>query len=117
MTTERNAIDIAGAEYYAWGEGCDGWHLLKNESLSIIQERVPAGKSEKPHFHKASTQFFYVLDGEAVIITDSRRVILKRHQGLEIPPGVVHQFINASAHDVSFLVISTPKSHGDRHEP
>jgi len=110
-------IDIKDAEHYFWGEGCDGWHLLKNESLSVIQECVPAGKSEKPHFHNTSRQFFYILEGERVIIIDSRKTVLHQRQGIEIPPGVVHQFVNESANEVSFLVISAPKSHGDRHEP
>jgi hypothetical protein len=31
------------AENYKWGNNCDGWHLLKSDSLSVIQERMPAG--------------------------------------------------------------------------
>jgi mannose-6-phosphate isomerase-like protein (cupin superfamily) len=33
---------------------------------------------------------------------------------LHIPPGVAHQVRNESAADVRFLVISAPRSHGDR---
>jgi len=29
------------AEHYLWGDNCDGWHLLKTDSLSIIQENMP----------------------------------------------------------------------------
>ena len=35
---------LANAEHYVWGDGCDGWHLLKHPDLSVIQERVPADR-------------------------------------------------------------------------
>ena len=31
--------DINNTEHYNWGEACDGWHLLKTDSLSVIQEK------------------------------------------------------------------------------
>ena len=34
---------IKNAEHYQWGNACDGWHLLKSETLSVIQEKMPAG--------------------------------------------------------------------------
>jgi mannose-6-phosphate isomerase-like protein (cupin superfamily) len=107
-------VDRSNAEHYLWGEGCDGWHLLKRDDLSIITERVPPGASEQRHFHVHSRQFFYILMGEAVIEVDGEIHILQAQQGLEIPPGVVHQFRNESSSDVNFLVVSMPKSHGDR---
>lgn len=109
-------IDIATAEHYCWGEGCDGWHLLKRDDLSVIQERVPPGAAEQRHFHNCSRQFFYVLQGEAVMAINDTLVTLQAGQGIEVPPKVPHQFRNCSDSDVVFLVISAPKSHGDRVE-
>ena len=37
---------IDTAEHYTWGGVCDGWHLLKDPTLSVIQERVPPGAGE-----------------------------------------------------------------------
>ena len=107
-------IAIADAEHYRWGEVCDGWHLLKREELSVIRERVPAGTSETRHRHTRSRQFFYVLDGAAVIEVDGVRHALAAGHGLHVPPGAAHQFRNESEADVHFLVVSAPKSHGDR---
>ncbi len=107
-------VDCSNTEHYLWGIGCDGWHLIKHEDLSIITERVPAGQSEQPHFHTYSRQFFYILTGEAVIEINGERKVLQAQQGIEIAPGVVHQFCNESSSEVTFLVISAPKSHGDR---
>lgn len=109
-----SAVDRSNAEHYVWGEGCDGWHLLKRLDLSVIAERVPAGASEVRHFHVESRQFFFILNGCAVIEVDGRRNELHAGQGLEIAPGQAHQFRNESDGDVQFLVISQPTSRGDR---
>ena len=101
-------------EHYVWGTNCDSWHLLKRDDLSIITERVPPSESEQHHFHVHARQFFYILTGEAVMEVDGERQILQAQQGIEIPPRVVHQFRNESNLDVTFLVISMPKSHVDR---
>jgi mannose-6-phosphate isomerase-like protein (cupin superfamily) len=107
-------ISIENAEHYSWGETCDGWHLVKNEELSVIQERLPPGASETKHFHNYSRQFFYILSGNAVIEVGGKRETLNAREGIEIPPGVRHQIFNESDRDVEFLVISQPPSHGDR---
>ena len=102
------------SEHYIWGEKCDGWHLVKNEDLSIIQERVPSGCSEVRHYHKKSDQFFFILSGEAEIETDGKKHILKSQQGIFIPAGTIHKLSNNSEEDLEFTVTSTPPSHGDR---
>lgn len=53
--------------HYPWGENCHGWHLVKTDDLSVIEELVPPGSFEARHYHKQSTQFFYVLSGVARI--------------------------------------------------
>ena len=56
-------VSIENAEHYIWGDICDGWHLLKREDISIIQERVPPGATEAMHYHNTARQFFYILEG------------------------------------------------------
>jgi len=48
------------------------------------------------------------------MIFEDREVILRKGQGLEIPPQVKHQFKNQSNADAHFLVISVPTTRGDR---
>jgi mannose-6-phosphate isomerase-like protein (cupin superfamily) len=105
---------IANAEHYTWGEVCDGWHLLRAHSLSVIEERMPPATSEQRHWHQHARQFFYVLEGELTMAFDDRVVTLQPRQGIEIAPGTAHQVKNLSAADTRFLVISSPPSHGDR---
>jgi len=105
---------IENAEHYIWSGNCDGWHLLKRDDISVIQERVPAGGSEVMHYHERARQFFYVLEGEGTMTFEDREIILQKGQGLEILPLTRHQFKNNSQADVHFLVISTPSTRGDR---
>ena len=102
------------AEHYTWGEGCDGWHLLRAPGLSVIEERMPAGAAEARHLHPRSRQFFYVLSGRLTMELDGARHRLGPGEGLEVPPGAAHQALNDSDADVRFLVVSHPPSHGDR---
>ena len=107
-------ISIANAAHYVWGEGCDGWHLVRAPGLSVIQERVPPGAAEVRHSHQAARQFFFVLTGAVVLEVAGQAHALGPHTGLEVPPGVPHQLFNQGEVDAIFLVISQPPTAGDR---
>jgi len=102
------------AEHYTSGTGCDGWHLVKSPSFSVIQESMPPHTSEQRHKHASSRQFFFIMSGQATCEVDGKQEILLTHSGLEIPPGVPHQICNFSDANLEFLVVSCPPSHGDR---
>jgi len=102
------------AEHYTWGDQCDGWHLVKDENLSVIEEQMPAGASEVLHYHERAQQFFLVLAGEATMDVDGCEMRLVAREGLRILPGVPHRIRNESMEPVQFLVVSRPPSHGDR---
>lgn len=112
----NRAVSILNAEQYPWGEGCDGWRLLKGDDLTVIQERVPAGKTEVMHYHNHARQFFYILEGQARMVFENEVILLQKGEGIEIAPLTKHRFENPSDQDVIFLVISAPKSQGDRVE-
>ena len=61
-------ISTKSAEHYKWGgpqgTDCDGWHLVKTDELSVIEELMPPGTSEARHSHVHARQLFYVLEGE-----------------------------------------------------
>ena len=107
-------VSIENAEHYIWGEICDGWHLLRREDISVIQERVPAGGAEIMHYHAKARQFFYILKGEGTMVFEDSQIVMKKGEGIEIAPQVKHQFRNPSDTDVHFLVISVPPTRGDR---
>src|SRR5258706_16108779 len=107
-------VSIESAEHYAWGNGCDGWHLVNHPSLSVIRERMSPGTAEVRHLHKSARQFFFVLAGTAVLELDGASHELRHGEGLEVPPGVPHQIFNKSEEPVELLLVSQPHSHGDR---
>lgn len=111
-----NPASTANSRHYVWGNGCDGWHLLERDDLSVIEERVPPGAAESRHLHSHSRQFFYVLVGEATLEVDGEIHRLRAGEGLHVPPGAAHQLRNEGNMEIRFLVVSAPKSHGDREE-
>ena len=63
---------IDNAEHYIWGHQCDGWHLLKSDSFSVIRERMPPSTSEIEHHHVLSQQVFFVLSGTATFFLNGK---------------------------------------------
>lgn len=109
-------IDRAHGEHYVWGAVNDGWHLVKQDGLSVIEERMQPGSAEVRHYHRAARQFFRVLSGELTMEVGGTVTVLHPGEGIEIAPGVPHQARNDSDGPTEMLVISSPKSHGDRVE-
>ena len=107
-------ISIANAPHYRWGEVCDGWHLVREADLSVIQERVPPGAGEVRHRHRRARQFFYVLTGAAELEVEGVVHRLTPGEGLAVAPGDAHRLRNPGPAALTFLVTSTPPSHGDR---
>src|SRR5690242_790078 len=92
----RTVVRRSDAGHYLWGDGCDGWHLVKHAQLSVIEERMPPGTAEVRHYHNTAQQFFYILSGEAVMEVEGEAVTLARGDGLHIPPGTPHRIRNVS---------------------
>lgn len=107
-------VSKQNAEHYKWGEDCDGWHLLKEQALSIIHERMPGGKMERRHYHCVAQQFFFVLCGELTMELEGERYLVCAGEGISIPPQKKHQARNDSLNETEFLVISEPTTRGDR---
>jgi len=107
-------VSIASAEHYAWGQGCDGWHLVKQDSLSVIEEKMPAGTAEERHRHATARQFFYVLSGALTFEMEGLTHVLAAGSGIEVPPGAVHTAANAGPEEARFLLVSVPPARGDR---
>lgn len=114
MDSKTKIMDVSNAEHYHWGDACDGWHLVNSETLSVIKERMPSSTKEHLHFHSKAQQFFYILLGTATFEIDGTEYILEPNRGIHIHPGVIHRISNDGEVDLEFLVISNPKSHGDR---
>jgi mannose-6-phosphate isomerase-like protein (cupin superfamily) len=102
------------AEHFNWGADCDGWFLVNNANISILQEKMPPGTTEKKHYHKKSWQFFYILSGTALMEIDNKQHQLNTGDGIQIPAQAPHKITNHAKEDLVFLVISSPNHKSDR---
>lgn len=44
----------------------------------------------REHYHKRSTELYYVLEGEGVVVLDGEEHAVRKGSLIHIPPGVVH---------------------------
>ena len=109
-------ISTASAQQYEWAANCEGWHLVRAASMSVIEERMPPGTCEVRHWHARARQFFYVLSGTIVMEVVGVTHDLPPGFGIELPSGTAHQARNRGPGDARFLVISSPPHQGDRRE-
>ena len=107
-------VNTKNSEHYKWGNNSDGWHLLKSNSLSVIEENVLPNESEERHYHNQAQQFFYILSGIATIEISGKTFEVAAGNGIHVPAKESHQLMNKSNESLKFLVVSQPKSHGDR---
>lgn len=113
---QSGAISRENAQHYRWGVDSDGWHLVLDKNLSVIEELMPPGAAEIRHHHQFAQQFFYVLDGEILMEVEGENTLVPAGSGIRILPGMWHQVRNPTPGAVRFLVISQPPSRGDRIE-
>lgn len=100
--------------HYQWGNGCDGWNFVSEQTLSVKQEKMPAGTSEALHYHRLAQQFFFIIKGEALFEIDGHQVVVKEQEGIHIKPGQQHRIINQSGSSIEFILSSQPSTEGDR---
>ena len=101
-------------KHYPWGDGCEGWNLVEEASLSVKQERMPAGTSEALHYHLHAQQFFFMLKGEASFEIEQETIIVKEKEGIHIAAGKKHRIINHTQSAIEFILSSQPSTAGDR---
>lgn len=113
---KENIISTETAAHYAWGDECDSWVLTDTDGLSVKQERMPGGTTEKLHFHSRAQQFFFILKGTATFYCESDKIIVTEQKGLLIQPRTRHFIANETDEKLDFLVISQPTTNNDRIE-
>ncbi len=113
-STQPIVVSRENAEHYRWGTDCDAWYLVNDDQLSVIEEVMPPGAAEIRHHHQKAQQFFFILTGEVLMEVEGETTLIPSGSGIRILPGKRHQIRNPSSSPVRLLVISHPKSHGDR---
>jgi len=97
-----------------WGDLCESWVWVDEDSLSVKREKMPAGKSEQIHYHKKARQFFYILRGRAVFEINQERFTVETGQGIYIRPLEKHKISNEGETELEFILSSAPSTRDDR---
>ena len=66
------------------------------------------------HSHKVQEQVYHVLEGEGFMEIDGEHRVLRRHDFIYLPPGVMHSINNTGIVDLVFLVVTSPVSDDDK---
>lgn len=110
MVANRETVDS-----YFWHDGaCQAWRLMEQQDLTVIEEVMPPGTAEQRHSHTFARQFFYVLEGRAVMEAADRVLELGPGDGVQVVPKQAHRIRNDGDTDLRVLVISAPRATGDR---
>ncbi|NES76727.1 MULTISPECIES: cupin domain-containing protein [Okeania] len=89
---------------------CGALRKLVLEGLAQLEYLV-VDKAEK-HYHKKTTEYYYVLEGTGHISLDDNIQPIKKGDVITIKPGVKHQAIEGHT-PLEILVIQVPPVQGD----
>lgn len=101
-------------KHYKWGNNCDGWNFVDEDSLSVKQELMPPETAELKHHHKKTQQFFFILKGKAQFEIEDSILEINEGEGLHVEAGKKHRIMNNSKINLEFLLCSQPSVKNDR---
>ena len=110
MVSKHNSL-----KHYQWGNNCDGWNFVDDNSLSVKQERMPPNTEEQLHYHQNAQQFFFILKGTATFEIDGTTTAVNENEGICIHPMAKHKIMNRANADLEFILTSQPSTINDRH--
>lgn len=71
---------------------------------------TPAGmQGPPPHHHNSYAELFHVLEGELEFMKNGESFTLKAGESVDLPPGTLHTFSNASDKPAKTINIHSPK--------
>lgn len=113
QATVRNIAEVMWEEMPGHFNGALSKMLVRPEvcGSTRIDHRIstyqPRGYVE-PHSHKVQEQVYHVLEGEGLVELDGVRRVVRRHDVIHVPPGVVHAIYNTGLTDLTFIVVTSP---------
>lgn len=96
-----------------WAPEHFAWALVDDRDVSIKLEEIPPDGSSDTHYHKRSRQFFFVLEGRALMSIDDTDYPLESEAGIDVLPGKLHRIANRGSETLKFLLVSVPRVQPD----
>ena len=79
-----------------------------NNTLSLVEQRLPAGFSPPPHIHHNEDEAFYLLSGRVTAQIGDQQVSAQQGSFLWLPRDVQHGFVVSSDGPCTMLIMTTP---------
>ena len=78
-------------------------------ALSTVRVTLGEGADgARPHLHRNSAEMFFLLDGEARLLSGDDIVTAERGDLVIVPPGLAHAFAAAPGSTADILIVITP---------
>ena len=75
---------------------------------SLAEATLPAGGATERHYHRASEEIYYLVDGEGEMEIDGERAPVGPGDAILIPPGAWHQIRASDRNELRFLCCCAP---------
>ena len=107
-----NVTSPAAAKPFTTKDGSTIRELHHSASQSLAEASLPAGGSTQRHYHRASEEIYFVLEGEGTMELDGQTRQVAPGDAILIPPGAWHEILATT--DLRFLCCCAPPySHDD----
>jgi mannose-6-phosphate isomerase-like protein (cupin superfamily) len=84
---------------------------IQNQTLA--EARLAPGMSTTPHFHKATEEIYYILEGHAQMQVGDDVRLVGPNDAIAIPPGMRHKITNTGGSVLRFLCCCAPGYEND----
>ena len=78
------------------------------EQCSLAEEVLPAGKSVQSHYHTATEEVYYILQGEGRMTVGSEVRMVAAGDAVFIPRGSIHTLENTGETPMTILLVCGP---------
>ena len=114
MTTKTKFIRRDPAEVVPWAETCGAIRCLIEESDEAAAEvHYVEIDNAKLHYHERTDEFYYVIDGQGMMVLDDDEIELHTGVVVYVPRGVKHKATGR----LTVLTVCIPRGVlGDVHE-
>ena len=108
-----DVINRNDAEPFTTKDGSEIRELLAHRNSSIAKQSLaeatlPPGGATAPHFHRATEEIYYILQGQGEMRIESEQRTVGPGDAIAIPPGTVHTIRNSGGEPLVFLCCCAP---------
>lgn len=106
--------DVAGRYYRRLGQAAG----LRDFGVNLCR-LAPGAWSSQRHWHSSEDEFVWMIEGEAMLVTNVGETVMRPGDCAAFPAGVpdAHHLINRSDRDAVFLVVGSDKPADTCHYP